>query len=87
MPTYEFKCHADGFRFETQATFEQVDSLRPACERCGRTMCRVFNPAGVVFKGSGFYSTDTRPPAPKPEPEKKKGKDKKEKKKVSDGKA
>lgn len=85
MPIYEFKCHVDGFRFETQATFDEIDNLKPECERCGRYMCRVFNPAGVVFKGSGFYRTDSRPPEPKPK-EKKKDKKEKTTKKVSDGK-
>lgn len=31
-----------------------------ACRHCGGTLARVFNPAGIVFKGSGFYITDSR---------------------------
>jgi predicted nucleic acid-binding Zn ribbon protein len=34
-------------------------------------MTQVFSPAGVVFKGSGFYRNDSRPAPPKPKPEKK----------------
>ena len=50
-------------------TFETVHSILedgPAtCERCGGQLQRVLHPAGVIFKGSGFYATDSRkaPPA------------------------
>ena len=30
------------------------------CERCGGELRRVFFPAGIIFKGSGFYKTDSR---------------------------
>ena len=34
-----------------------------ACPQCGGELARVFNPAGIVFKGSGFYVNDSRKPA------------------------
>lgn len=69
MPTYEFKCHRDGSRHTATLTFAQKDGYKPFCEECGASMTQVFNPAGVVFKGSGFYRTDSRP---KPKPVEKK---------------
>jgi putative FmdB family regulatory protein len=58
MPTYEFRCSDCGNLFET---FQRVDDEPPTvCERCGGRLRKVFHPAGIVFKGSGFYATDSR---------------------------
>ncbi|MGH2676414.1 MAG: FmdB family zinc ribbon protein [Actinomycetota bacterium] len=58
MPTYEYACTECGNRVEV---FQRVDEEPPAvCERCGGTLRKVFHPAGIVFKGSGFYATDSR---------------------------
>jgi putative FmdB family regulatory protein len=59
VPTYEYICTSCGHRFDVS---QRVDDDPPlACERCGRTTLRkVFHPAGIVFKGSGFYATDAR---------------------------
>ena len=58
MPTYEFRCTQCGTLFEV---FQRIDEepLR-TCERCGGELKKVFHPAGIVFKGSGFYATDSR---------------------------
>lgn len=58
MPTYEYACQKCGHQFEVFQSF----SARPKrkCEECGGPLRKVFHPAGVVFKGSGFYSTDSR---------------------------
>ncbi len=58
MPTYEFRCTQCGTLFEV---FQRIDEepLR-VCERCGGELKKVFHPAGIVFKGSGFYATDSR---------------------------
>jgi putative FmdB family regulatory protein len=45
-------------RFETVQSFS--DPPLATCERCGGGVRRVFHPAGILFKGSGFYSTDNR---------------------------
>ena len=37
-----------------------VDEKVSSCERCGGPVRRVFHPVGIVFKGSGFYATDSR---------------------------
>ncbi len=58
MPTYEYKCCSCGRRFEV---FHGVDESVESCEACGaRDVRRVFHPVGVIFKGSGFYVTDSR---------------------------
>ncbi len=57
MPTYDYKCTACGHCFEAVHGFdEKVED----CEVCGLPVRRVFHPVGVIFKGSGFYSTDNR---------------------------
>lgn len=58
MPTYEYACTQCGNRVEV---FQRIDEEPLAvCERCGGTLRKVFHPAGIVFKGSGFYATDSR---------------------------
>ncbi len=67
MPLYDYACTACGRVHEVRHGFDETYD-RP-CEACGAPMRRVFNPAPVLFKGSGFYVTDSRrSPAPgKPE--------------------
>jgi putative FmdB family regulatory protein len=58
MPTYEYACTECGNRVEV---FRRLDEEpMTVCERCGGTLRKVFHPAGIVFKGSGFYATDSR---------------------------
>lgn len=58
MPTYEYACEQCGHQFEVFQSF----SARPKrkCSECGGPLRKVFHPAGVVFKGPGFYVTDSR---------------------------
>ena len=59
MPTYGYRCTNCGHQFEI---FQRMsdDSLK-VCPNCGQaTLKTVVYPAGVVFKGSGFYKTDSR---------------------------
>jgi putative FmdB family regulatory protein len=58
MPTYEYRCMSCGNRFDVFQRLED-EPLR-VCERCGGELRKVFHPAGIVFKGSGFYATDSR---------------------------
>jgi putative FmdB family regulatory protein len=58
MPTYEYACKTCGNRFETWQKF--TDQPLTECPQCHGQIRRVLFPAGIVFKGSGFYSTDTR---------------------------
>jgi putative FmdB family regulatory protein len=58
MPTYEYLCKTCGYRFETWQ--KMSDEPLMVCPNCGAEIHRVLFATGVVFKGSGFYSTETR---------------------------
>lgn len=58
MPTYEYACQSCGRRVEVFQRF--ADDPLTACEECGGPLRKVFHPAGIMFKGSGFYATDSR---------------------------
>lgn len=58
MPTYEYVCSSCGNRLEVVQRF--TDAPLSQCGICGGPLRKVFHPAGIVFKGSGFYSTDSR---------------------------
>lgn len=58
MPTYVYACKSCGHRFEKYQSFSE-DSLR-TCPECTQDALRkVFDSVGIVFKGPGFYSTDS----------------------------
>lgn len=58
MPTYQYSCNDCGHFFEQFQSFSE-DSLTE-CPECTGRLRKVFNAVGVVFKGSGFYRTDSR---------------------------
>ena len=58
MPTYQYSCNECGHFFEQFQSFSE-DSLTD-CPECSGRLRKVFNAVGVVFKGSGFYRTDSR---------------------------
>jgi putative FmdB family regulatory protein len=58
MPTYQYSCADCGHFFEQVQSFSE-DSLT-VCPQCQGRLRKVFNAVGVVFKGSGFYRTDSR---------------------------
>jgi putative FmdB family regulatory protein len=58
MPTYEYECTSCGQHIEVFQRFTE-DPLT-TCGVCGGPLRKVFHPAGIVFKGSGFYATDSR---------------------------
>lgn len=62
MPVYTYRCENCGIQFEWTLKF--TDPPLTVCPDCGQTALRkVFTPVGIVFKGSGFYSTDHRSPS------------------------
>lgn len=63
MPTYTYACSACAHRFD--ATQSIHDDALTTCPECAGALRRVISPAGVSFKGSGFYRTDSRAPASK----------------------
>lgn len=56
MPIYEYACTACGERTEAKQSF--TDLPLETCEVCGGKLRKLYSPVGIVFKGSGFYSTD-----------------------------
>ena len=58
MPTYEYACTECGDRTEVVQSIS--DAPLTTCTVCGGTLRKVFSPVGIVFKGSGFYRTDSR---------------------------
>jgi len=58
MPTYEYACTTCDEHLEVVQSFR--DDPLTTCPACGGGLRKVFSPIGVVFKGSGFYKTDSR---------------------------
>lgn len=58
MPTYEYVCKNCGERLEVVQSFS--DEALSECPNCGGTLKKVFGNVGIVFRGSGFYKTDSR---------------------------
>ncbi|AJT41632.1 FmdB family transcriptional regulator [Psychromicrobium lacuslunae] len=58
MPTYAYACKDCGHNFDIQQSFS--DNSLTVCPECGGQLRKKFNSVGVSFKGSGFYSTDSR---------------------------
>jgi len=62
MPLYSYRCDNCGVQFEQRQHF--TDAPLVQCPECGEDSLRkLFQPVGVVFKGSGFYATDHRSPS------------------------
>ena len=62
MPRYDYKCNSCGVEFELTQTFKEAGSgTCPDCSGAGR---RVFHAVPVIYKGSGFYTTDYGRPKP-----------------------
>lgn len=58
MPTYEYTCRDCGE--DTEAIQSFSDDPLTICPKCGGELRKVFRSVGIVFKGSGFYKTDSR---------------------------
>ncbi|HEY5880667.1 MAG TPA: FmdB family zinc ribbon protein [Nakamurella sp.] len=58
MPTYQYACTDCGHRFEAVQAF--TDDSLTTCPVCSGQLRKVYGSVGVVFKGSGFYRTDSR---------------------------
>jgi len=75
MPTYQYRCTECDHDFEVVQSF--TDETLKNCPKCDGGVRKQFSNVGVVFKGSGFYRTDsrkkteTKPVDPKPAPTKK----------------
>ncbi|MEU0313937.1 FmdB family zinc ribbon protein [Nocardioides sp. NPDC006273] len=58
MPTYQYACTECGHAFDQFQSFSEASLTE--CPECSGKLRKVFSAAGVVFKGSGFYRTDSR---------------------------
>lgn len=58
MPIYEYACTSCGERTEAKQSFD--DAPLETCPHCGGKLRKLYSPVGIVFKGSGFYSTDAK---------------------------
>lgn len=58
MPTYDYQCRSCGT--VTEVIHSMLEEGPSVCELCGGELRRVLHPAGIIFKGSGFYRTDAR---------------------------
>ncbi|CAN5336549.1 zinc ribbon domain-containing protein [soil metagenome] len=62
MPVYEYVCRDCGEHVEVVQSFR--DAPLTSCGVCGGNLRKVFSAAGIIFKGSGYYVTDTRKKEP-----------------------
>ena len=58
MPVYEYECTCCSSRFELKQSFGE--NTTTSCPQCGGNAQRIFSPVPIIFKGAGFYSTDSR---------------------------
>jgi putative FmdB family regulatory protein len=58
VPTYDYQCRSCGA--VTEVIHAMTEDGPTVCEQCGGVLRRVLYPAGIIFKGSGFYRTDSR---------------------------
>lgn len=59
MPIYSYRCDECGIQFDRRQHFDDKPLKR--CPECNKLSLRkLYQPVGIVFKGSGFYSTDNR---------------------------
>ena len=58
MPTYTYTCTTCNNHIEKRQSF--TDPPLTTCEECGGTLRKIIHPVGIVFKGSGWYVTDSR---------------------------
>jgi putative FmdB family regulatory protein len=56
MPTYGYRCGSCGHEFEIQQRI--TDQPLVTCPKCGGKLSKMLYPAGIIFKGSGYYTTD-----------------------------
>ena len=79
MPVYQYLCPKCNLKFELKQSF--LDESIVTCPKCQNGAQRLFSPVPVIFKGSGFYTTDnrkSRPEIPSPETKAEKKEDKSE---------
>ncbi len=62
MPIYTYRCENCGVQFEREQSFnDEPLKICPECRK--KSLKKVISPVGIIFKGSGFYSTDHKSPS------------------------
>jgi putative FmdB family regulatory protein len=62
MPVYTYRCESCGVQFDRQQSY--TDAPLKICPECRkRSLKKVISPVRIIFKGSGFYSTDHKSPS------------------------
>jgi putative FmdB family regulatory protein len=61
VPRYSYQCSSCSHQFELRQSFDSEPEQE--CPVCSNKARRLFHPVGVIYKGSGFYTTDYRKPA------------------------
>ena len=62
MPVYTYRCESCGVQFERQQSYTEAPlKVCPECRK--RSLKKVISPVRIIFKGSGFYSTDNKSPS------------------------
>jgi putative FmdB family regulatory protein len=62
MPLYEYACEACGHQFDVRHGVDEKPAL--TCPTCEGAVRKIFHAAGIIFKGSGWYVTDSAPKRP-----------------------
>jgi putative FmdB family regulatory protein len=84
MPIYTYRCESCGVQFERHQSFSDEPLRR--CPECSKNSLRkVLTPAGIIFKGSGWYATDHKSPSGQNRPLKAEGKEAGDSKSASEG--
>ena len=61
MPTYSYVCLDCRNTYEKEGTYEELSKFKPECSECHSDNSRkIFFPVGILFKGNGFYKTDSK---------------------------
>jgi putative FmdB family regulatory protein len=68
MPIYEYECEKCDCHFELKRRFDE-DAESPCCPQCQGNTRQLFSPSVILFKGSGFYVTDSRSNSNRPSEE------------------
>ena len=66
MPTYQYACNACDHQFEAIQSFSEASLTE--CPKCKGEVRKIYSAVGVVFKGSGFYKTDSAKTSSTPAP-------------------
>lgn len=62
MPIYTYRCENCGVQFEREQSYSEAPlKICPECRK--KSLKKVISPVGIIFKGSGFYSTDNKSPS------------------------